>query len=85
MFLAGRSFGGLIVTNMSETEIGKKMFRATILITPYYRLANEKLYNLQWQINLLSYLQPHKLIERPEMDRDRDYMIKWGRYIDDPK
>jgi hypothetical protein len=48
MFLCGRSFGGLIATNLQGTFIGSKMFRATVLITPYYRLFDEKLYSIEW-------------------------------------
>ena len=85
MFLCGRSFGGLIATNMQGTLIGSKMFRATVLITPYYRLADEKLYRIEWQVNILKRVHPHHIIDRPDSVRDDDYMVKWGKYITDPK
>ena len=44
MFLFGRSYGGLIATNLCD-GIGAKMFRAAALLTPFYRLNDEKLYD----------------------------------------
>jgi len=40
----GRSFGGLIATNMAASLIGQKMFKACALLTPYFRLYDEGLY-----------------------------------------
>ena len=45
MFLLGRSFGGLIATNMANTLLGRSLIKGVILLTPYYRLCNEKLYD----------------------------------------
>ena len=46
VFLFGRSFGGLLATNMS-VEPASKMFSGVATLTPYYRLYMEKLYNLK--------------------------------------
>ena len=45
LYLFGRSHGGLIATNMAATYLGKQMFSGICLLTPFYRLYKEKLYN----------------------------------------
>ncbi len=63
--MCGRSFGGLIATNMAATTIGKKMFKSVALVTPYYRLYDESLYSKAWYINLIGKIAPHYTIDRP--------------------
>ena len=70
MFLFGRSFGGLLATNMANTTIGKAMFSGVVLLTPYYRLFTERLYEAYtWLIPLTNVKQNHKFFsEYAEMD-----------------
>ena len=37
LFLCGRSFGGLVATKMAATTIGRKLFRAIILLSPFFK------------------------------------------------
>ena len=34
---------------------------------------------------MIALIHPHKIVDRPDGARDHDYMIKWGKYIEDPK
>uniref|UniRef100_A0A7S3HUJ0 Serine aminopeptidase S33 domain-containing protein n=1 Tax=Favella ehrenbergii TaxID=182087 RepID=A0A7S3HUJ0_9SPIT len=70
MFLFGRSFGGLLATNMANTLIGKSMFAGVVLLTPYYRLFTERLYEAyKWLIPLTTVKPNHKFMcEYSEMD-----------------
>lgn len=53
IFLFGRSFGGLIATNMANSTIGRAMFAGVCLLTPYYRLFTERLYeSYKWLVPL---------------------------------
>ena len=69
---------------MSATQIGQKISRATVLITPYFRLYNESVYSMKRPFDLIRLIQPHKIVNRLDGAPDHDYMIKWGKYIEDP-
>jgi alpha-beta hydrolase superfamily lysophospholipase len=83
IFLMGRSFGGLIATNMAQTLIGQKMFKALALITPYYRLYNEKLYDLEWKVNLVGSVLPHKMMKQAWNDKPEEFKKKWPFLVND--
>ncbi len=36
-------------------------------------------------MELIAWIHPHKIVDRPDGARDHDYMIKWGKYIEDPR
>ena len=55
----GRSFGGLIVTNLANTTIGRAMFSGVILLTPYYRLFTERLYSAYKYLVPLTKVHPN--------------------------
>lgn len=57
----GRSFGGLIATNMANTTIGKAMFKGVVLLSPYYRLFTEKLYETYKYLVPLCWVKPRHL------------------------
>jgi alpha-beta hydrolase superfamily lysophospholipase len=63
MFLLGRSFGGLIATNMAASPVGKAMFKGVCVITPFYRCWTEKLYNVYPALSVLNYVKPHHVFE----------------------
>lgn len=81
----GRSFGGLIATNMSKGVVAESMFAGVCLLTPYYRLWTEKLYSLQPVFKLGTYLAPHKLIKPEFKELTPEVMAKWGHLHRDPK
>lgn len=56
LYLFGRSFGGLIATNMAATFLGKQLFSGVCLLTPFYRLYKEKLYNYYPICKFLTYI-----------------------------
>lgn len=85
LFLFGRSFGGLIATNMVSTPIGQAMFTGMCLLTPYYRLWTEKLYTHQRLIKLYRFISPFKLIPCEFKDLEPEYEKKWGHLERDPK
>ena len=61
ILLLGRSFGGLIATNMAAQAVGKAMFAGMSLITPYYHLWTEKLYNLYQIVRVLKAVKPNHI------------------------
>ena len=72
IYLFGRSFGGLVATNMANTTIGRRMFAGVVLLTPYYRLFTERLYDAyKWLIPLTMVKPMHKFpTEYEEMDKE---------------
>ena len=85
IFLFGRSFGGLLATNMANTTIGKCMFSGVVLLTPYYRLFTEKLYEAyKWLIPLTNVRPNHKFMcEFSEMDPD--WAARYKPILEDPR
>jgi hypothetical protein len=57
------------------------MFTAISLLTPFFRLHNEKLYKTINYINFFKILAPHRYIERPEAERPPEYLAKWGWFV----
>ena len=85
LFLFGRSFGGLLATNMGNTSIGQAMFTGVCLLTPYYRLWTDKLDTLYPLIKLYSFINPYKLIPCEYKPLEPEYEKKWGHLENDPK
>lgn len=62
IFVFGRSFGGLVATNMAASPVGKAMFAGLSLLTPYYHLWTEKLYESENLLRFLCAVKPnHKI------------------------
>jgi len=47
---------------MANTTIGKRMFAGVVLLTPYYRLFTERLYEAYKFVVPLSYVRPNHII-----------------------
>ena len=74
MFLFGRSFGGLLATNMSVGPVAKSMFTGVATLTPYYRLYKEKLYNANKIINFLNTVYPNYIIRSEFKPKTPEWM-----------
>ena len=85
MFLYGRSFGGLLATNMANTTIGKAMFKGVVLLTPYYRLFTERLYEAYKMLVPLTMFQPNKLFYSEFAEIDEDYLAKYREIFEDKR
>lgn len=83
LFLCGRSFGGLIAFNMASSFVGQKMFKALGLITPYFRLHNEKLYDMTWKIRMIDMVLPYKPITQDWKNNDPEFARKWPFLVTD--
>ena len=84
MFLFGRSFGGLLVTNMSAQPVASSMFSGAVSFVPFYRCWTEKLYRYEPVFKVMDVLHPYW--EKPEekKKRDKEFYEKWGEISDDP-
>ena len=85
MFLFGRSYGGLIATNMASTIIGKSMFSGIVLLTPYYHLYTERLYESYKLILPLSKIYPNYVITSEFEEKDEDYTERYKVILEDPR
>lgn len=85
IFLFGRSFGGLIATNMANTTIGKAMFAGVMLLTPYYRLFTERLYQAyKWLVPLVK-VRPNHIFECEYEQMPEDYIEKYRLIFEDKR
>ena len=80
IYLLARSFGGLIATNMLNTTIGRSMITGVILLTPFYRLFTERLYDSENKLRLLSWFAPYKKFysefsEKPEWYKEEYKLV----------
>ena len=84
MFLFGRSFGGLLVTNMSAQPLASSMFSGVVSYVPFFRCWTEKLYRYEPIFKVMDVLHPYW--EKPEekQKRDKEYLEKWGELAEDP-
>lgn len=85
IFLWGRSFGGLIATNMANTTIGKAMFAGVCLLTPYYRLFTERLYEAYKYLVPLCKVRPGHVFPCEYEDMPEDYIKKYKLIFEDPR
>ena len=81
----GRSFGGLIATNMANSVIGKSMFAGVCLITPYYRLFTERLYDVYKYLVPLSIVKPNHVFPCEYKDSPEEYVEKYRFVFEDPR
>ena len=59
MVLMGRSMGGLIATQMAHSAIGRKMFKAVILITPCYDVVSKTFWKYMPMMKALVHVVPY--------------------------
>ena len=85
LFLMGRSFGGLLITNMANTLVGKSMFKGVVLITPYYRLFTERLYEVYKYLVPLTYVRPNHLFLSEYAEMDPEYYKRYEQIFKDPR
>jgi len=85
MFLFGRSYGGLIATNMASTIVGKSMFSGVVLLTPYYRLYTERLYESYKLLLPISKIYPNYVITSEFAEIDEEYMERYKVMLEDPR
>ena len=85
IYLFGRSFGGLIATNMANTTIGRSMFAGVVLLTPYYRLFTERLYDAYKFIVPLSMVKPMHKFPTEFAEMDEEYEEQYKEIFHDPR
>ena len=85
MFLFGRSFGGLIATNMANTLIGKSMFKGVVLLTPYYRLFTERLYEAYKYLVPMTYIKPNHVFRSEYSEMPQEYYQRYSEIFEDPR
>ena len=61
------------------------MFSGVILITPYYRLFTEKLYQAYWQLIPLTNIKPNFAFQSEFVEMPADYLEKYGLIWNDPR
>lgn len=85
IFLFGRSFGGLIATNMANTTIGKAMFAGVCLLTPYYRLFTERLYEAYKYLKPLCLVRPNHVFPCEYEEMPEEYINKYRLIFEDKR
>ena len=85
IFLFGRSFGGLIATNMANTTIGRAMFAGVCLLTPYYRLFTERLYESYKYLVPLNTIRPYHVFQCEYEEMPEAYVEKYRLCFEDPR
>ena len=84
IFLFGRSFGGLLATNMANGPIASNLFTGVATLTPYYRVWTDKLYNCNRLLSFLDNIYPHYMIPSEFQEPEPEWMEKWGELERDP-
>ena len=69
----GRSFGGLIATNMANTTIGRSLISGVVLLSPYYRLFTEKLYDNYKYVVPITWVKPKHFFMSEFAEFDEEY------------
>jgi len=59
------------------------MFKAAALLTPFYRLANEALYDQLPRLKFVNLFHPRLVIKVPKTERTPQYQAKWGHVVND--
>lgn len=82
----GRSFGGLLATNLvcKYREVAEKLISGVILITPYYRLYTEKLYSYEYIFKAMCLFKPHFVIKTEFKELPEVYLEQWKEIFNDP-
>lgn len=69
---------------MANSIIGKSMFAGLVLLTPYYRLFTERLYESYKFLLPLSYVKPNYYFPCEYSDAPEEYVAKYKWVYDDP-
>jgi len=85
LFLFGRSFGGLLASNMANTLIGRSMFAGVVLLTPYYRLFTERLYDVYRMLIPLSIVKPNHKFVCEYAELDPEWVAKYKQIFEDTR
>ena len=83
MFLFGRSFGGLLATNMATGPVASAMFTGACVLTPYYRCWTEKLYENHNLITFLDKVWPTYVAPSEFKQKPAEWTAKWGETEND--
>jgi len=81
----GRSFGGLIASNMANSTIGKSMFSGIVLLTPYYRLFTERLNEVYKYLVPLTYVKPNHSFYAEYAEMPEAYVAKYREIFEDTR
>ena len=81
MFLFGRSFGGLLATNMTTGPVASSMFAGAAVLTPYYRCWTEKLYDNSRFIKIMDTIYPNWCAPSEYPDPSPEWIAKWGELL----
>lgn len=84
IFLFGRSFGGLLATNMASGPIASALFSGIAVLTPYYHLWTEKLYEARTFLRVLDTVHPNYVIPSALKERDPEWKKSYQYLDDDP-
>jgi len=69
---------------MANTTIGKSMFSGVVLLTPYYRLNNDKLYEAHNLLIPLTNIRPNHVFMSEFAESDPEYMETYRHAFEDP-
>lgn len=70
---------------MANTVIGKAMFSGVVLLTPYYRLFTERLYEAYKYLIPLTNVKPNHIFVSEFEDMDPDYAARYKEIFEDPR
>lgn len=70
---------------MANTTIGKAMFSGVLLLTPYYRLFTERLYEAYKYLIPLTKVRPNHVFECEYESMPQDYIDKYRLIFEDPR
>ena len=70
---------------MANTVIGKSMFAGVILLTPYYRLFTERLYEAYKYLVPLSAVRPNHVFPCEYEEMPEEYVNKYRPIFEDPR
>ena len=84
MFLFGRSFGGLLASNMAAEPIAKPMFSGVVAFEPFYKFITDKLNRFEPLFKTLNTVHPHWIAKRDLPERPQEFRDKWGDLDKDP-
>ena len=85
IYLWGRSYGGLIATNMANSTIGRRMFAGIVNLTPFYRLFTERLYQAYKYLVPLCYVHPNYIFQCEYVARDEAFQKKYKNIYEDDR
>ena len=70
---------------MAASPIGSRLFKACALLTPFFRLYDEALYQKAWQIRMIGKIAPHYMVPLEFKPYPAEMIRKWGTCLNDPQ